>query len=205
MKLIVATHNMDKLREIEGIFNSPSLALISTAAYPELVPVEEDGDTLAANALLKARHVHAETGLPAIADDTGLEVDALHGAPGVFSARFAGPDATYQDNVDRLLKEMEGVPDGQRTARFRTCSVYVDDTQFFLTEGMVEGKIATAPKGGHGFGYDPVFLVEETELTFGEMTISEKQKISHRSRAFVALRDKLVNALILNLDEETTA
>lgn len=205
MKLIVATHNMDKLREIEGIFDSSNFELISTAAYPELEPVEEDGDTLAANALLKARHVHAKTGLPAIADDTGLEVDALDGAPGVLSARFAGPDATYQENVIRLLKELEGVQDKNRTARFRTCSVYVDSTQFFLTDGVVEGKITTSPKGRNGFGYDPVFLVEETELTFGEMTISEKQKISHRARAFVALRDKLVKAFLLNLDEETTA
>lgn len=205
MKIIVATHNMDKLREIERIFDSSNLELISTAAYPDLEPVEEDGDTLAANALLKARHVHAETGLPAIADDTGLEVDTLDGAPGVLSARFAAPDATYQDNVIHLLKELEGVQDQQRTARFRTCAVYVDDTKYFLTEGMVEGKIISTPKGRHGFGYDPVFLVEETELTFGEMTISEKQKISHRARAFVALRDKLVKAFILNLDEETTA
>lgn len=205
MKIIVATHNMDKLREIEGIFDSPGLELISTVAYPELEPVEEDGDTLVANALLKARYVHGQTGLPAIADDTGLEVDALQGAPGVFSARFAGPDASYQDNVVRLLKELEDVQDEQRTARFRTCAVYVDGAQYFMTEGTVEGKIISAPKGRNGFGYDPVFLVAKTELTFGEMKISEKQKISHRAQAFVALRDKLVSAFILNLDERTTA
>ncbi len=161
---------------------------------PRDVPeVDETGDTLEENARLKAVAVCEATGLPAIADDTGLAVDALDGAPGVYSARFAGDDATYADNVEKLVRELRDVPAPARTARFTTVALaHWPDGREVAAIGDVEGVIATEPRGTGGFGYDPVFVpVEGDGRSFAEMTADEKHKVSHRGRAFRTLADGL--------------
>ena len=147
------------------------------------------------NSLLKAHTVYDRTGLPAIADDTGLEVDALDGAPGVYSARFSGADATYEDNVNKLLSVMEDVSDDMRSARFRTVISFVDEVQELWTEGFIEGRITRDPRGNMGFGYDPIFYIPRLEKTFAELSTAEKNKISHRGLALQKLRKILINVL----------
>lgn len=213
MQLVLATANPDKVREIEKIFVGFELV-----ARPKGVPdVIEDADTLYGNALLKAQALCLATGVPSVADDTGLEVDALDGRPGVKSARFAGPNATYADNVRLLLTEMHLVPDACRTARFRTVALAsFPDGKIVWAEGAVEGVIATEPMGQGGFGYDPVFVPTEgsgaglaaagpaaatpsaagtTARSFAQMTVEEKNAISHRGRAFALLAQRLNGAL----------
>lgn len=205
MKWLVATRNRDKYGEIQAIFADLPVKLLDLDDFPGIGPIEESGTTLRANALQKARSVHRETGLPVIADDTGLEVDALDGAPGVYSARFAGPQATYRQNVEKLLAVMKQVPDHQRTARFRTCAAYTDDTHELAAAGVVEGFITREPLGNNGFGYDPVFRSSGTEQTFGQMTAAQKHQISHRARAFRALHQLLSRTLFTNENMETPA
>lgn len=182
-RLVVASKNPDKVAEIEEVLSGSGLAN-ETVRGLEWPDVEETGDTLEENALLKARAVAEATGLPVVADDTGLEVDALDGAPGVRSARFAGSDATYADNVSRMLELMDGVED--RAARFRTvvALVFPDGTEI-VAEGSVEGEITDEPRGNRGFGYDPVFEVDG--VTMAEMSVEDKNKLSHRARALHAL------------------
>ncbi len=183
MKIVIATHNSDKCREILSEANSPGISLTTLDEFPEIGDIEETGTTLDENALIKAKTVHAITGLPTIADDTGLEVDALNGAPGVYSARFAGENCTYKDNVVKLLQEMENIPEIQRSAKFTTVMVYINDQVELMAKGAVKGVITTEPKGFGGFGYDPVFYVPELQRTFAEITMNEKSKISHRGKA----------------------
>lgn len=184
MKLIFATNNKHKIREIsdilDGGFNVLGLADVSIT---EEIP--EDADNLADNALFKARYVHERTGLNVFADDTGLEVDALDGAPGVYSARYAGTSKSPDDNIIKLLKELEGVED--RKARFRTVIALIYDNNEYLFEGKVEGEIIQERRGTDGFGYDPVFMAVGYDLTFAEIPLSEKNKISHRARAMQKL------------------
>jgi XTP/dITP diphosphohydrolase len=193
LQLVMASANRDKAREIADILTS---ALeVELLPRPPFVPdVVEDGDTLLDNARLKARALVAATGMAAVADDTGLEVDALDGAPGVYSARYAGENVTYADNVAKLLREMSGVTDPeQRSARFRTVAL----TAFpggheVWAEGVVEGSITLEAKGDAGFGYDPVFMPDGGRgVTFAEMSPHEKHEVSHRGRAFRALADAL--------------
>ncbi len=205
MKWVVATRNQDKLREIRTIFAGFAVTLLDLKEFPHIGTIEETGTTLQENALLKARTVHQASGYPAIADDTGLEVDALGGAPGIYAARFAGHQATYRQNQDQLLTLMQTIPPQNRMARFRTCAAYVDGSQEIVAEGVVEGHITREPLGNHGFGYDPVFLVEDTGRTFGQMTHGEKQHCSHRSRAFTALHRLLAQSLPLIESKETHA
>lgn len=182
-RLVVASKNPDKVAEIEQVLSRSGLAneIVWGLDWPD---VQETGDTLEENALLKGRAVAEATGLPVLADDTGLEVDALDGAPGVRSARFAGSDATYEDNVSRMMELMDGVED--RAARFRTvvALVFPDGTEI-VAEGSVEGEITDEPRGSTGFGYDPVFEVDG--VTMAEMGVEEKNKLSHRARALHAL------------------
>jgi XTP/dITP diphosphohydrolase len=181
--LVVASQNPDKLREVEEVLAYLALPveIVRGRVWPE---VEETEDTLEGNARLKAATVAAHTGLAAVADDTGLEVRALGGAPGVFTARYAGPEATYADNVAKLLSELDGVED--RFARFRTAVALVDPSGMeVIVEGILEGSIATEPRGTGGFGYDPVFLVGGR--TLAEIPAAEKNAISHRGRALQAL------------------
>ena len=198
LRLVLASANPDKVAEIAAVLaDALDVELI---ARPGNVPdVVEVGATLLDNARLKARALVAATGLPAVADDTGLEVDALGGAPGVFSARYAGEGVTYADNVNKLLIELAARPEGggERTARFRTVALaaFPDGTDVWA-EGAVEGVIAHRPAGDAGFGYDPVFVPRESDgRTFSEMTPDEKHAISHRGRAFRSLAAALAAAL----------
>jgi len=195
MKIVLATHNHDKEIELQYSLRGLGVEICSLSEYPDIGEIEETGTTLLENSLLKAHTVHGRTGLPAIADDTGLEVDALDGAPGVYSARFAGVDGTYEDNVNKLLSVMEDVPDDMRSARFRTVISFVDEIQELWTEGFIEGRITEDPRGNMGFGYDPVFYVPRLEKTFAELSTAEKNKISHRGLALQKLRKILINVL----------
>ncbi len=182
---VLATANPDKAREIIQLL--PGCELVPR---PESVPeVEETGETLTDNALLKAQALVDATGRPAIADDTGLEVDALGGAPGVYSSRYSGEHATYADNVAKLVRTMRDVPAGRRQARFRTVAVAVwPDGRREIAEGVVDGTIAAEPCGDNGFGYDPVFVpIGGDGRTMAELSPEEKNAISHRGRAFTAL------------------
>ena len=195
MKIVLATHNHDKEIELQYSLQGLGVEICLLSEYPDIGDIEETGTTLLENSLLKAHTVHDRTGLPAIADDTGLEVDALDGAPGVYSARFSGADATYEDNVNKLLSVMEEVSDDMRSARFRTVISFVDGNQELWTEGHIDGKIIDFPRGNAGFGYDPVFYIPQLEKTFAELSTEEKNKISHRGLALQKLRKILVNVL----------
>lgn len=184
MKIVLATHNKHKVEELTNIADGDIEFIPLPDDFPE---IEEDGETLEENALLKARFVHLELRMPTLADDTGLEVEALGGAPGVVTARYAGENATYQDNCRKMLREMEGKQN--RKAVFRTVLCYLDQNGLqHLFEGKVEGEISTQERGSNGFGYDPVFIPTDggNTLTFAEMTSEEKNKISHRGRALQA-------------------
>jgi len=192
-RFVLATANPDKVREITAVLADAGIA-IELVPRPNDVPdVDETGDTLEENARLKAEALCLATGLPAIADDTGLEVDALGGAPGVRSARFAGEDATYSDNVNLLLGRLRDVESPRRGARFATVALARwPDGREVAAFGDVVGVIAAEPRGGEGFGYDPVFVPEEGDgRTFAEMTAAEKHEVSHRGRAFRTLADGL--------------
>lgn len=184
-RLVVASKNPDKVAEVEALLEGLGVVgeVVRGLVWDD---VEETESTLEGNALLKARTVATATGLPALADDTGLEVVALGGEPGVHTARFAGPEATYEQNVDRLLKELEGVSD--RAARFRTVVALVADEFELITEGTVDGTITKERRGTGGFGYDPVF--EVAGRTLAEMG-EEKHEISHRALALRALAEKM--------------
>ena len=190
--LVLATHNLDKQTEMNAVLSDLGLDVIGLDQYPEIDDIPENGTTLLENALIKARAVHLKTGFPALADDTGLEVDALHGAPGVYSARFAGEDATYQDNVKKLLSVMAGVSRQNRTARFRTVVALIDSDTELWTEGIIEGLITRDQRGAGGFGYDPIFEAADTGKTFSEMSAAQKNEISHRARALQKMRKKLI-------------
>jgi len=186
-RMTVASKNSDKIKEIEEVLGSLGLVdeIVSGLEWND---VDETGSTLEENALLKARAVVEATGLPAIADDTGLEVEALGDGPGVHTSRYAGPDATYADNISKMLAEMESVE--KRGARFRTVVALVfPDGVAVAAEGALEGVITSAPRGVDGFGYDPIFEVEGR--TLAEMTSEEKNDLSHRARAIRALANKL--------------
>jgi len=181
--LVLASRNKDKIKELQHILIDLGIELKSALDFGDLEEVAEDAETLEGNALKKANYVHKMTGLPAVADDTGLEVDALDGAPGVYSARYAGEDVTYQDNLNKLLQEMKDVENGQRDARFRTVVAFVNDDTTSTFEGICPGNILKESKGNGGFGYDPVFQPEGYEKTFAELSPEEKNKISHRGKA----------------------
>jgi XTP/dITP diphosphohydrolase len=193
MRILLATNNPHKAEELVAILNGlDGLEILTLKDLPFSIPEPvEDGDTLEANAYIKAREIFAATGIPTVADDTGLEVDALNGAPGVFSARYAGEGATYGDNCTRLLGELAGVPESERTARFRTVVCYIDPLRTLFAEGIIEGAIADAARGSSGFGYDPLFQPGDDPRTFAEMTSEEKNRVSHRARALAALRQTL--------------
>ena len=197
MKVVIATHNRDKMKEIQGAISELGWEVISLYDFPEIAEIKENGKTLEENALIKAREVFKKTGLPTISDDTGLEVDALDGAPGVYTARYAGEDCSYSDNVNKMLKEMSKVPMPNRGAFFKTVMVFKDENKELIVDGVVKGKISRESKGEDGFGYDPIFYVTEYDKTFAEMTMSEKSKISHRGNAI----NNLINSIKQNCPE----
>ena len=194
MKFVLATFNRDKARELTevlALLALPDLEIVPLADWEGATAPAEDGETLADNARIKARAALARTGLPAIADDTGLEVDALAGAPGVHSARYAGPEASSAENIARLLRELAGVPGASRTARFRTvCVALHPDGREWVAEGVLEGSILEVGRGTRGFGYDPVFALPGGR-TLAELEAGEKNAISHRARAVRALATAL--------------
>jgi XTP/dITP diphosphohydrolase len=198
LRLVLATANLDKVREIERIFGEVgSIELIDRPA--DVADVEETGATLLENARLKAQALVAATGVAAVADDTGLSIDALDGAPGVRSARFAGEHATYSENVGKVLAELDHVADADRAARFSTVAlVLMPDGSEWSCEGVIEGVIARAPQGSEGFGYDPIFLPQGGDgRTFAEMALEEKNALSHRGRAFRSLARLLAEGGLL--------
>ena len=182
MQIVLATHNKGKMSEINNLLSS-SIKVLTLDHFPNIKEIPETGKTLKENAFIKARTVFKMTGLPSLADDTGLEVEALGGDPGVFSARYAGEQASYQDNCEKLLKNMMRVPKENREAKFRTVIAYKDDNRELSCDGSVKGEIAQSPKGIFGFGYDSVFYYPPLEKTFAELSEEEKNSISHRGRA----------------------
>ena len=189
MKVVLATKNAGKAMEIGRMLEGSGVEIISLEGFPEVELPPETGKTMKENALLKARAAAGATGLPALADDSGLEVDFLGGAPGVYSARYSGEKATDEENWKKLLRELEGVPAEKRAARFRCAIALVGfDAEEHLFEGVFEGLIAEAPRGTGGFGYDPVFFVPEAGRTAAELAPDEKNRISHRARAIDVLK-----------------
>tara|TARA_S200000501_G_scaffold117_1_gene138 strand:+ start:2262 stop:2810 length:549 start_codon:yes stop_codon:yes gene_type:complete len=170
------------MSEINNLLSS-SYEVMTLDRFPKIKEIPETGKTLKENAFIKARTVFEMTGLPSLADDTGLEVKSLGGDPGVFSARYAGEQASYQDNCQKLLKNMMRVPKEDREAKFRTVIAYKDDNRELSCDGSVKGEIAQSPKGSFGFGYDSVFYYPPLEKTFAELSEEEKNSISHRGRA----------------------
>ena len=190
-ELVVASANPDKVKEISAVLSDLVILIPRPKEVPEVI---EDGETLEDNARLKAQAILKATGLPSLSDDTGLSVDVLGGEPGVRSARYSGEEATYQDNIDKLLHNLKGMPPRLRTARFQTVAMicYPDGSEIIAT-GVVEGTIPESRKGDGGFGYDPVFIPYEGDgLTFAEMG-KEKHLISHRGRALRNLMEMLSN------------
>lgn len=190
MELVFATNNRHKLEEIQNLLgNKVKILSLKDIAFFEEIP--EDYDTLKENAQQKARYIYSRYKINCFADDTGLEIDALNGAPGVMSARYAGLSCSYEDNVVKVLKELDG--EKNRDARFRTVITLILDGKEYYFEGVVEGEILTKKHGEGGFGYDPIFKPCGFEKSFAEMEMNEKNKISHRGRATQKLADFLLN------------
>ena len=184
-KLFLASGNSHKIVELRQLLRPYGVELKSTLDYPDAEEVVVDQPDLQGNALKKARHWHKKTGLPSLSDDTGLEVEALDGAPGVYSARYAGEQATYEDNTKKLLNELKTTD--SRAAQFRTVIAFIDEQgDEHLFEGICRGSITREKRGDKGFGYDPVFLPEAYDRTFAELNSEEKNRISHRGRAMAA-------------------
>lgn len=195
MKLVIATGNAGKLRELRALLASHGIEVVPQSDFGIDTP-EETGATFTENALLKARFAAEATGLPAIADDSGLEVDALGGRPGVYSARYSDPGATDQRNNDKLLTELEGVALDQRTARYRCVLAMVrdaDDPSPLICEGAWEGRIGFAPQGSGGFGYDPLFIVDASGQTAAQLPAEVKNRLSHRGQALQRLAAALAS------------
>lgn len=198
MKILIASHNAHKIQEIREIFKLPGVEWVSTADYPDLGEVEEDGDTFEANALKKATELARATGLWALADDSGLEVSALGHAPGVYSARYAGEPCNHARNNAKLLRELAGQAD--RSARFRCVVALCDPAGRAETvSGSCPGHIIENLRGTEGFGYDPLFVPEGFDTTFAEMGNAQKNKLSHRGRALARAKEKWAAVIASNV------
>lgn len=191
-ELVLATRNRHKAQELASLLSDLDISIRTMDAFPQVPDVIEDGKTCEANAIKKARVVSRATGLLTVADDTGLEVDALGGQPGVYAARYAGEHVTYEDNWRKLLRELSGVPHDRRTARFITVAAIASPSgEVQVAEGQLQGIITEEPAGAQGFGYDPVFFVPELGKTLAELSPDEKNRISHRAKAFAQVREIL--------------
>lgn len=189
-ELVLATRNRHKGEELAVLLSHLGITIKTLADFPEAPEVVEDGATCEANAIKKALEISQATGLAAVADDTGLEVDALDGRPGIYAARYAGEGATYQDNCRKLIQELIGVPLPKRTARFVTiAALAVPGREVQVAQGALVGYITEAPAGSGGFGYDPVFYVPELGATLAELTADQKNRMSHRAKAFDKIRE----------------
>lgn len=195
-KIVLASNNKGKVREIGQLLADLDIQVVPQSDFG-VIDVEETGLSFVENAILKARHAAQHTGLPAIADDSGLEVDALKGAPGIYSARFAGKGASDTDNVQKLLRELHALGDVPRSARFQCLMVYVRhelDPTPLICQGTWEGRIVDTPQGDNGFGYDPIFYVPTDECTAAQLPSARKNALSHRGQALKCLLDKLAKA-----------
>lgn len=185
MQIVLATRNQHKKLELIALLQDVSVAIKTLDDFPQAPDVVEDGATCEANAMKKAVEIARYTGLPAVADDTGLEVDALGGRPGAFAARYAGEHASYEDNCRKLLHELRGIPSAKRGARFVTvAAIAFPGGETTSARGVLEGSIAKEATGSHGFGYDPIFIVPEYQQTLAQLSPDVKNSISHRARAF---------------------
>ena len=192
-KVVLATGNKKKVEELNALLADLNYAVVPQSEF-NVESVPETGTTFVENAIIKARHAARITGLPAIADDSGIEVDALLGRPGVYSARYAGEDASDQDNLEKLLEEMNGVPPVLRTARYWCVLVYMrhaDDPTPIICQASWEGSLATEPSGENGFGYDPIFNVPDIDCTAAELEPATKNRLSHRGKALAQLAKAL--------------
>ena len=202
-RLVIGTKNEGKVSELAGLFGTLPVRLVSLNEFENVPEVEETGKTFLENAILKARAFASMTGLPAVADDSGLEVEALDGAPGVLSARYAGETTTFPEKIERLLAEVEATGTVDRSARF-VCSMAVADTDgaiLFTADGECRGRLAEAPRGSSGFGYDPIFTPDGYDRTFGELPADIKQEISHRARASKKIIRYLLDFIGVSLDQ----
>lgn len=192
-ELVLATRNRDKGAELAALLGDLGVTIRTLTEFPDAPEIVEDGETCQANAIKKARTIARHTGLPAVADDTGLMVDALGGRPGIYAARYAGENATYEDNWRKLLRELTGVPRARRRARFVTAAAmaWPGMEPVDVVEGTLEGVIAEEPAGSRGFGYDPVFFVPELGKTLAQLTPEEKNRVSHRAKAFAKVKELL--------------
>lgn len=198
-ELVLATRNRHKGEELVTLLGGLGITIRMLDEFPDAPDVIEDGDTCEANAIKKARAIAEFTGLPAVADDTGLEVDALGGRPGIYAARYAGNDATYEDNCRKLLRELRGVPRERRTARFLTvAAIALPSDGVRVAQGTLDGVIAEEASGTLGFGYDPVFLVPELGKTLAQLSADQKNTISHRAKAFFMMRE-ILSASAVNI------
>lgn len=196
-KVVLASGNKGKLKEFGEILQPLHMEIVAQGTLG-VIDVEETGLSFVENAILKARNACEHTGLPSISDDSGLEVDYLQGAPGIYSARYAAADATDQQNIDKLLHALTGVPQEQRTARFRcvlVCMRHKLDPTPLICVGSWEGRILEAPKGEHGFGYDPIFWCPEFDCACAELTPAEKKMVSHRGKAVALLTQQIAEFL----------
>ncbi len=192
VELVLATGNPDKQKEMIALLSDLPITIRTLNEFEPVPPIIEEGETCEANAIKKATIIANHTGRLALADDTGLEVEALDGRPGVYAARYAGENATYQDNCRKLLEELQGFPVEKRAARFLTVIALAEPTDSVdVVEGVLDGTIADTVSGTDGFGYDPVFFVPELGKTLAQITLEEKNQISHRGRALAKAKDVL--------------
>ena len=197
-KIILASSNAGKVREINKLLSDHGVIVVPQSEY-DVTDAIEDGLSFVENAIIKARHAAKHTGLPAIADDSGIEVDALNHAPGIYSARYSGQGD--QKNNEKMLKELEGIAEEKRTARYQCVMVFMRDAEDptpIITQGSFEGRILTEERGDGGFGYDPIFWLDDKQCSAAELSLEEKNKISHRAKALNALVEKLKEANIIN-------
>lgn len=189
--IIISSSNKHKISEIVTTIKPLFDKIYSLSDFPDIGDIKEDGTSIVENSFIKSRVAFNHTKLPSMADDTVLEVDHLMGDPGIYTARYAGENATYEENMDKLLKNLKGVPWEKRRARFKTVVTYVDGENDFFVEGCLEGKILESKQGKLGFGYDPIFYASAQSMSLGDMGLEQKNQISHRAIAIQKFADKI--------------
>ena len=189
--IIISSSNKHKISEIITTIKPLFDKIYSLSDFPDIGDIKEDGTSIVENSFIKSRVAFNHTKLPSMADDTVLEVDHLMGDPGIYTARYAGENATYEENMEKLLKNLKGVPWKERTARFKTVVTYVDGKNDFFVEGCLEGKILESKQGDLGFGYDPIFYASAQNMSLGDMGLEEKNQISHRAIAIQKFAHKI--------------
>ena len=189
--IIISSSNKHKISEIVTTIKPLFDKIYSLSDFPDIGDIKEDGTSIVENSFIKSRVAFNHTKLPSMADDTDLEVDHLMGDPGIYTARYAGENATYEENMDKLLKNLKGVPWKERRARFKTVVTYVDGENDFFVEGCLEGKILESKQGKLGFGYDPIFYASAQSMSLGDMGVEQKNQISHRAIAIQKFADKI--------------